>query len=206
MASYTPESLARQLEQAGYDRLFLSGGASSAGAVWDGGASRAALEQVVRSAEAPDVSRILASEVLAANVADYPPADLQATLAELYPRALALSGVEAGLRFPGNAWGFLFHSARAGIADDGPLGNRLVAQGPAAVPHLAALLDDGDRLLYQGSQDATLGNSLGYRVKDAAAYFIGKLSGIPVTPGDDLASRDAAVARLREAIRSQSDG
>ena len=42
------------------------------------------------------------------------------------------------------------------------------------------LLDDDTPLTYAGSREAMLGNSFHYRVKDAAGYYLGKLTGHPL--------------------------
>jgi hypothetical protein len=33
---------------------------------------------------------------------------------------------------------------------------------------------------YQGSKEATIGNAYGYRIKDFAAYYIGRILGVPL--------------------------
>ena len=48
--------------------------------------------------------------------------------------------------------------------------------------------------------EATLGGELAYRVKDAAGYYIGRLTGRPVAFHDDVVERDAEIARLRAAL------
>jgi hypothetical protein len=191
--SADPE-LAGELARAGYAGLFLAGDHSASGAVWRDGDSRDALMGVVQDEQADELVRLLASEVLYRHDPGYPPDGWSATLAPVYARALALTGDHAaGLPLTGNEWGFLYREA----GPDGELGTHLLATGREAVPHLSALLDDANRILYVGSHDATLGNSLHYRVKDAAAYFIGKATGTAVRFHDDPAERDAEIERLR---------
>ena len=134
----------------------------------------------------PDLTRVLAAEVLRAKDAQ------DGSPAELYVRALALTGLaeDRAPDFMGNAWGFMYDADRRGGDTYGSLGPRLIDAGDAAVPALARLLDDSRRMLYVGSQDATLGNSLGYRVKDAAAYYIGKIRGVDVPFHDSPQERD----------------
>ena len=62
------------------------------------------------------------------------------------------------------------------------------------------LLGDPSPLFYEGSQDATLGNSFGYRVKDAAAYFIGRLTGKTVPFHNELEARDAEIERFEDEL------
>ena len=94
----------------------------------------------------------------------------------------------------GNTWGFLYDG------DEGPLGAHLQATGEAAVPHLAALLDDAAPLFYEGSQEAMLGAELGYRVKDAAAFYIGELNESQVPFHREVSRRDSEIARLRASL------
>ena len=191
------DAVAAELTRAGYAGLFLSGDASTAGAVWRDGANREALERIAGKCGHGDLAAVLAAEVLAANGAGLSPR----AAAPVYARALGLTGDETGPPpLTGNEWGFMYYGRDHGGDPHGPLGARLLEAGPAAVPDLARLLDEPQRLLYVGSQDATLGNSLGYRVKDAAAFYIGELSGRPVPFHEDPDDRDAEIERLRAAL------
>ncbi len=184
--------VAAQLAGAGYNGLFLAGDSSRAGEVWDGGAARGALEEVVATPDFGDLERVLAAEVLY-RFTDGPSAGAD-VLADVYSRALALSG--AGIALMGNLWGALWASP----GDDGALGSHLLAQGDAAVPRLAALLGDDGPIRYEGSRDAMVGNMQRYRVKDAAAYFLGRITGREVAFHEELADRDAEIGRLAAAV------
>jgi hypothetical protein len=184
--------VAAQLAGAGYNRLFLAGDSSRAGEVWDGGAARGALEDIVGSAEFGDLERVLAAEVLY-RFADGPSAGA-GVLADVYSRALALSG--EGIALMGNLWGALWASP----GDDGALGSHLLEQGDAAVPRLVPLLADEGPIRYEGSRDAMAGNMGRYRVKDAAAYFLGRITGREVAFHEELADRDAEIGRLAAAV------
>ena len=81
------------------------------------------------------------------------------------------------------------------MPDDGPLAAHVIAVGAPAVPHLERLLGDDHRIYYEGSQEATIGNGLRYRVKDVAAYLIGRITGEPVAFHGDPAERDAEIER-----------
>lgn len=193
--------LAQLLAGEGYAGLFLAGDRSREPEAWAGGEQRAALRDLVADEAADDLVRLLASEVLFRNDPDYPPDDLRAGLPEVYAAGLATAGdTSHPLRLDGELWGFMYPSEERSIPDDGPLGARLVAFGEASVPPLTELLDHEGRIYYQGSQEATLGNRYRYRVKDAAAYFIGRITGIPVAFHDDPPQRDAEIARLRAAL------
>ena len=187
-----PDDTARELSQAGYTSLFLAGDESRAPAIWDGGANREALEAIADGDGYGDLERVLAAEVLHVYADGYG-AGREAALGPIYARALALSGLRGGpLVFSGNLWGLLYDGG------DGPLGEHLLQAGDAAVDPLKALLDDTAPLLYEGSEDATIGNGRGYRVKDAAAYFIGRLTGEDVPFHEDRAERDAEIERLKD--------
>ena len=185
-----PDDTARELSQTGYTQLFLAGDHSRAPALWDGGANREALEAIVDGDDYGDLERVLAAEILHAYADGYRDGR-EGTLGPVYARALALSGLRGGpLVFSGNLWGLLYDGG------DGPLGEHLLEAGGTAVEPLRAMLDDSAPLFYEGSEDATIGNARGYRVKDAAAYFIGRLTGEDVPFHEDPAERDAQIARL----------
>jgi hypothetical protein len=184
-------SVADQLSRAGYRDLFQRGERNVAPGVWQDGANRAALEEIVAGDAYDDLQRLLAAEVL--HAFGHPAGDRD-VLARVYARALARTGSSADLS--GNQWGFLYRDG----GDDGPLGAHLLATGEAAVGPLAELLDDSGRLRYEGSREATFGNSLRYRVKDAAAFFIGRLTGRDVPFHDEFEERDEEIARLKAAL------
>jgi len=203
MLSQPREKIAKELTDAGYTGLFLSGDRSLADSVWQNGANRNYLEQIVRDSHDSDWARLLASELLFAKVSDYPPEDWRDILGYLYSRALAMAGDRTGaFRIPGNLWGFMFYSDADDMKDYGALGTRIIEIGPKAIPYLAEQLDNANTLFYVGSQEATLGNSLHYRVKDAAAYYIGQISGIPVRFFEETGNRDAEIERLRDALKN----
>ncbi len=66
------------------------------------------------------------------------------------------------------------------------------------------LLIASDTIFYEGSQEATTGGSLKYRVKDAAAFYLGKIAGIPVKFYEQNADRDAEIERLKEALKKNN--
>ena len=137
-------------------------------------------------------SRFRAAEALFGSERDFPPDSLRATLASLYAEALRRTG-DGGRRWvPANAWGLLYD-----LNDAGPTGAHFVRLGDAAITELVKLLDDTGRLVYDGSKEATVGNAYGYRVKDAAAFYLGRILGVGVTFHQDVAERDAEIERLR---------
>lgn len=193
--------LVNQLKEAGYSGLFQYGERSLADAVWQEGKNEEALRQIVLHSEYEVYIRLLASEVLYSKNADYPPADWKDTLAYIYAQALAISGHQEGILIAGNPWGFMYFYDKSGIADYGSLGSHLINTGRPAIPYLVALLNNDNSLFYEGSKEATIGNSLKYRVKDAAAYYIGKITGIPVQFHEKHADRDTEIERLKEQLK-----
>jgi len=189
------DNVASQLHEAGYGRL-LQGG-SLVDAVWQDGNNEDALRHIVLTSDYDPYVRLLASEVLYAKSSDYPPPELKDVLPYIYSQALAASGGQDGALIPGNQWGFMYFHDASGVTDYGNLGARLVNVGRPAIPYLVPLLNNSDPLFYEGSQEATLGDSLRYRVKDAAAYYIGKIMGIPGRFHESHADRDTEVERLK---------
>lgn len=182
-----------ELNRAGYRGLFLAGDHSAAASIWHDGEGRDALMAVVRSARYGDLERVLASEVLYQNAGGYPPDGCGDLLGGIYASALAITGAaDRPIVLTGNEWGFMYHSG-----GEGALGAHLLEAGVAAVPHLYPLLDDSASIFYEGSHEAMLGNNLHYRVKDAAAYYIGRLIGIPVPFREKILERDAEIERLK---------
>ena len=201
MAPEPAEQVADDLGRAGYAGLFLAGDRSSHGSLWRDGENREALEEIVKGERYGDLERVLASEVLYRHGDSDPPEGWEDTLGRVYARALSITGTgDRPIVLTGNLWGFMYHSDQSGVQDYGPLGAHLLEAGPAAVPHLVPLLDDPASLFYEGSQEATLGNSLRYRVKDAAAYYLGKLTGVPVAFHEQPQERDAEIDRLKAAV------
>lgn len=202
MPSDSVTTICSMLSAAGYGGLFLSGDRRVADAVWQNGQNRIFLEQIVRDHSHSDLERFLASEVLYEKALDYPSAEWRDILAYLYARALAISGDPSGkFQIPGNQWGFMYHLEARGVRDDGVLAVHLLAAGEQAIPHLSRLLENPNPIFYEGSQEATLGNSLRYRVKDAAAYFIGRITGIPVRFHENIPDRDAEIEALKAVLK-----
>jgi hypothetical protein len=190
------DRLADDLGRAGYRGLFLAGEQSSAASFWSDGANREALLAIVADRRYGDLERVLASEILYANDPAYPPRGWDDLLGSVYARALAITGTgDRPIVLTGNEWGFLYHGG-----GEGALGAHLLAAGSAAIGHLVPLLDDPAPVFYEGSQDATLGNSLEYRVKDAAAYYIGVLSGMSVPLRATTAERDTEIERVKTQV------
>jgi hypothetical protein len=205
-AQSTPESdaaLAHELTDLGYDGLFLAGSAGATPCLGPGADRRAALERVAGNDAYGPLARLLAAELLRRDGSLNGSSKPQNTalppemVAEIYADALALTGITdtTPASLWGNQWGLMYVGN-----DQGELGPVLVAAGPAAVPQLAALLGDARRILYVGSKEATVGNALGYRVQDAAAYYLGQITGVAMPFHEQTAERDAEIQRLRQRL------
>lgn len=91
-----------------------------------------------------------------------------------------------------------------GLPDAAPTGPgaRVVALGTAAAPALATLLGDTRPLLYEGSEEPTISEMRGYRVKDLAGRYLALILGQPFdVEEDDASKRDAELSALQKAAR-----
>jgi hypothetical protein len=159
--------------------------------VWAEPDAQANLEAIVRAPGGSPRARFLASEVLFAKDFTFASAIGQELVAEIY--AEALRGDFTGMA---NSWGLLYEHA-----DAGPVGLRFLILGEAAVPVLRGLLED-DRAgpTYEGSEEATVGNGYHFRVKDFAAYYLGRIRRVPVRFHQDLVARDREIEQLERAL------
>lgn len=184
--------LARKLMSHAYGEFFvLPAHEETIDRVWGEPANRAALEALTADAAQPLEARFLAAEVLFARDFTFTSRVPPAVVAEIYARAL-----EQNLTGMANSWGLLYEHD-----DAGPVGIRFVMLGDPAVPSLVRLLDNaGAPLTYAGSKEATVGNAYRYRIKDFAAYYLGRIRSIPVSFHSDVAERDQEIARLRQTL------
>ena len=196
------DKLAAKLNKLLYYDLFPSEDNSLFDSIWLNGKNQEALLFIVSQERYNEFVRVLASEILYEKKADYPTPNLKDVLSHIYPKALEIAGNNES-RFSGNLWGFMYHTDKFGINDFGILGKHLIEIGKVCIPYLAKRLNNNNLLIYEGSRDATTGNMLKYRVKDAAAYYIGKLANIPVQFYENHADRDAEIERLKEKLKNQ---
>ncbi|MEO8108815.1 MAG: hypothetical protein ABI594_02230 [Ginsengibacter sp.] len=199
------KELAIKLNEINYRDIFYPHDNELMDAIWQGGENQDFLLQTVSDSDSNDYTRLLASEILFEKKPGYPPLNLGETLSYIYPKALLISGKNQGEYLPGNVWGFMYHTDKFGINDYGKLGMHLINTGKSAVPYLINLLDKKNILYYEGSRDATTGNALKYRVKDAAAYYIGKITGISVQYYDSDRQRDEEIKRLKKNLAKANE-
>lgn len=140
------------------------------------------LAALIADRDADGEARFLATE-LWFDGHDRPPIADLAALGELYARALA-----GGWAVYANPWGL--------PGEVGPIGGHLMRLGDAAVPALRARFDDATPVSYGGSEEATIGNSHAYRVKDVAAFYAARLAPAPYAVLATPAERDREIAKL----------
>ena len=184
-------AIVRRLLALGYLELFQRADEREATALVRDHA--ATLHRVIGDPMVDPHARFLAAELLFAHQPGFPPTALRDALAEIYAIAIGQThgALATGGWVAGNAWGLLYD-----LEGVGPSGRHLLALGEAAIPALLRLTDRTEVVLYEGSEEATIGNARAYRVKDVAAYFVARLRGRPLAFYPDPAARDRAIALL----------
>ena len=135
------------------------------------------------------LARFLAAEVLFYKDEVHRVEEHKQKLARVYAAALADNFTEVA-----NPWGL------PGVID-GLTEEHLLAIGEPMVSELLKLLDNDKRVYYEGSEEATLGYHYGYRVKDLAAYYIGKIRNIPLELDEDPSRREETIEKLKNAVK-----
>ncbi|HEX8114227.1 MAG TPA: hypothetical protein VF516_41140 [Kofleriaceae bacterium] len=163
-------------------------------AIWSLPGNPRLLESVLNDPHAAGRARFIAAEVLFAKDFSFIDRTSRDGLARLYAEALVK-------RYTGqaNAWGLLWDGN-----DAGPAGGRFILLGDDAIPALVHLLDDTTVVdWYAGSEEATVGNGYKYRIKDFAAFYLGRITGKPIAFHDEPAARDREIAQLRDTLRNR---
>ena len=112
-------------------------------------------------------------------------------IAEIYTQALVHN--YTGMA---NSWGLLYEHE-----DEGTVGIEFLVFGKKAIPSLAKLLDNTNtNLEYDGSKEATVGNGYHFRIKDFAAYYIGRIMGNPLKYYPNVIDRDVQIEKLKKEI------
>jgi hypothetical protein len=162
--------------------------------IWAEPGGQRLLEEILADPAAPGRARFIAAEVLFTNDIGFLARIEEEEVARVYAEALAKNYVGHA-----NPWGLLWENDSTG-----PAGSRFLMLGQAAIPALAALLDN-DTVVdwYAGSEEATVGNGHRYRIKDFAAYYLSLITNHPLPYQPDHAARDAEIAKLQDAIRAR---
>ena len=195
----TLNSLADRLITIGYRNLFMRGDQSLADSIWNEGKSETMLNQIINKPNISLEAKFLSAEVLRHfNVESVP--ENRSVLPKAYVDALVHSSVdrEDFNNLNGNLWGFLYN-----VDDAGYLGQQLVSYGDESLIYLFDLLDDEGRVIYEGSQEATIGNEYQYRIKDFAAFYISKIKNIPIQFYKKLDDRDREIEILKNALKAE---
>jgi hypothetical protein len=180
--------LAASLLRLGYRGLSVMPGQTAADDVWQASDNGAGLHDLVASNRADPVVRFLAAELLQRH--NRWPNDVpHDQLAVAYVAALRTDA--AGMA---NPWG---------LPEDphGPLSERVLSLGDAAIGPLLPALGDDRPLMFSGSRTASVGNSYHWRVKDVAAQLLSALIGEPFHVDENANKRDASIDALRQHIQ-----
>lgn len=176
-------------------------------AIWADGENRAALVGIAGSVLFEDRLRFLALELVWIRDGRFPEEVASSVVAPLYAEALRRTGAkDAGYGLNGNVWGFLAYWDQQGMDGASTLGRHVIALGKGAVPVLMPLLWDVGELVYEGSKEAVIGAKVRYRVKDVAAYLIGRILGMEMKYLGDWGERDREIAVLRVVLEGMEDG
>jgi hypothetical protein len=157
--------------------------------IWSVPSHHRLLDDILGDATISNEAKFLACEVFFKKDALFMQRHSPEKVAEIYTQAL--SNDFTGMA---NSWGLLYEQQ-----DEGTVGIAFLAIGEKAIPALSKILDDErTHLRYQGSIEATVGNGYGYRIKDFAAYYIGRIIGHPLKYYPDLTDRDEQINNLNQ--------
>lgn len=157
--------------------------------IWSSTVHQAMLDEIVEDSLLPMETRFLACEILRANDFFYTRKHSIEKIAKIYANALIHNYTQRA-----NSWGLLYNGM-----DDGPVGYYFILMREYAVKELMILLENNSSgPAYEGSIEATLGNGYNYRIKDFAAYYLGRIIGKPLKYYQEFQERDAQIIRLKK--------
>lgn len=191
--------LEQKIIDIGYQTLFLSGSEVLKKDIWQSGDNQEELEQIAYSKESTLRGRFLAAEVLRHFKVEFKP-EYTDLLSEAYVNALKETSLhdDDWWGLSANAWGFLYEHDHIGY-----VGKQLLLFGEPALPYLTELLDEERLVLYEGSQEATIGNAYRYRIKDFAAFYISKITHLPIQFYQDTEERDREIERFEKSLNTR---
>jgi len=158
--------------------------------VWTESNSLDRLKTIIKNEQLPLKARFLACEVLFEKHFVFVGEVGADTIAHLYAQALVHN--QTGMA---NSWGLLYKHK-----DSGPVGIRFSMLGKASIAPLIKLLDNDQTLVYAGSKEATVGNAYQYRIKDFAAFYLSNITDTSIRFHQNLAKRDAAIAKFKRKL------
>jgi hypothetical protein len=190
--------LARKLIDRAYGEMFVyPSHDQTIDAIWNEPGNAQVLEALVEDTEQPLQARFLACEVLFAKDFTFTSRVPASAVAEIYARAL-----EGNFTGMANSWGLLYEHD-----DPGPVGVRFIMLGDDAIPALVRLLDnDAAPLIYSGSKEATVGNAYQFRIKDFAAYYLGRILNRGVAWHESPVARDQEIDKLKKTVQKPRPG
>lgn len=159
--------------------------------IWGIEENHGLLYEIVEDVELNGKARFLAAEILFSRELTFLSRFKGEMVAGIYADALVNN-------YTGNAntWGLLYEPD-----DFGPVGIRFDMIGKAAIPTLVGLLDNSDHgTFYEGSKEATMGNSYNYRIKDFAAFYLGKIIGYELKYFESFEQRDEQIEALKKEL------
>ncbi len=193
------KEIEKTLIEIGYGKIFNSENSKQLNSLWANGENLEKFEDIFESEDSTLLGKFLAAETLRYYEIKLDEKYID-KLSESYVYALEKTNMEEDdfIGIYANSWGFLYNHT-----DTGHLGKQLISFGESGVHHLVKLLEIKGIVFYQGSQDATIGNSYQYRIKDFAAFNISKIKNIPITFYQDFDKRDAEIERLKEILANE---
>lgn len=143
-------------------------------------------EQLLLDEKASGKARFFAAEILFLQHGELLSKIDKKTLNSLYAKALANNYTSSA-----NAWGL------PGETD--VVGQHLLSVSDGTTTEVwEALLDNNEKVLYEGSEEATFGNSYNYRIKDIAAYYLSKMKNVDYVVHEDPKKRDKKIEQLKK--------
>ena len=191
------KALEEKLNDIGYSNLFLSDN-QQLDRIWQNGENKLKLKQIINADSSTLTAIFLANEVLR-NYNIESEKKNSSKLAEAYVFALKHTNIEkdSQLGLNANLWGLLYEEN-----DVGHLGEMLISFGVVAVLFLSMLLNDNGSVLYEGGQEAMIGNAYQYRIKDFAAFYISRIKNTPIEFYQDIEERDREIERFKKSLNT----
>lgn len=159
--------------------------------IWQDENNHDLLNKVIEDHSTSTKSKFLACEVLFKKDIHFLQRYEPQMIAEIYAEALKNDYIGFA-----NSWGLLYEHD-----DAGPVGIAFLTIGKQAIPALTELLDNENCPLYIGSEEATIGAMSRFRIKDFAAWYIGKIMENQLTYYPDFDSRDRQIEHLKEQLK-----